>query len=166
MRNTGGCRGLLHQAPEGDMLIRRGADIPLPKSPTSAFTSDAVSSSASRGSGPSASASSVASTAFGANAAQSGRPPRIDGIRKGPFGTDEAQTPYEDVTTYNNFYEFGTDKASPAQNAGTLQHAALDREGRRRVRQAGRLRPRRPAQAASRSRSASTGCAASRAGRW
>jgi sulfoxide reductase catalytic subunit YedY len=26
-------------------------------------------------------------------------------------------TPYEDVTTYNNFYEFGTDKSEPAQNA-------------------------------------------------
>jgi sulfoxide reductase catalytic subunit YedY len=31
-----------------------------------------------------------------------------------PFSTDESQTPYKDVTTYNNFYEFGTSKASPA----------------------------------------------------
>jgi sulfoxide reductase catalytic subunit YedY len=30
-------------------------------------------------------------------------------------------TPYADVTTYNNFYEFGTDKADPAKNAGTLK---------------------------------------------
>lgn len=30
-------------------------------------------------------------------------------------------TPYQDVTTYNNFYEFGTDKADPARNAGTLR---------------------------------------------
>jgi len=30
-------------------------------------------------------------------------------------------TAYKDVTTYNNFYEFGTDKAEPAQNAGTLR---------------------------------------------
>ena len=30
-------------------------------------------------------------------------------------------TPYNDVTTYNNFYEFGTDKAEPAKNAGTLK---------------------------------------------
>ena len=29
-------------------------------------------------------------------------------------------TPYEDVTTYNNFYEFGTDKRDPARNAHTL----------------------------------------------
>ena len=26
-------------------------------------------------------------------------------------------TPWEDVTTYNNFYEFGTDKSDPAENA-------------------------------------------------
>ncbi len=29
-------------------------------------------------------------------------------------------TDYKDVTTYNNFYEFGTDKADPAKNAHTL----------------------------------------------
>lgn len=29
-------------------------------------------------------------------------------------------TDYQDVTTYNNYYEFATDKASPAQMAGTL----------------------------------------------
>lgn len=30
-------------------------------------------------------------------------------------------TPFKDVTTYNNFYEFGTDKRDPSQNAGTLK---------------------------------------------
>ncbi|CAD6557946.1 protein-methionine-sulfoxide reductase catalytic subunit MsrP [Paraburkholderia metrosideri] len=30
-------------------------------------------------------------------------------------------TPFKDITTYNNFYEFGTDKADAAQNAGTLR---------------------------------------------
>jgi len=35
----------------------------------------------------------------------------------GPFGTDEAKTPLESVTTYNNFYEFGTGKDEPATNA-------------------------------------------------
>ena len=29
----------------------------------------------------------------------------------------EELTPWEDVTTYNNFYEFGTDKSDPAENA-------------------------------------------------
>jgi sulfoxide reductase catalytic subunit YedY len=30
-------------------------------------------------------------------------------------------TPYKDATTYNNFYEFGTDKADPAKRAHTLK---------------------------------------------
>jgi sulfoxide reductase catalytic subunit YedY len=34
---------------------------------------------------------------------------------------DDKLTPYEDVTTYNNFYEFGTDKDEPAKNAHTLK---------------------------------------------
>ncbi len=34
--------------------------------------------------------------------------------------TMEKVTDYKDVTTYNNFYEFGTDKADPAKNAGSL----------------------------------------------
>ncbi|MBD9369188.1 protein-methionine-sulfoxide reductase catalytic subunit MsrP [Xanthomonas sp. XNM01] len=37
------------------------------------------------------------------------------------FRTDEVQTRYEDVTTYNNFYEFGTDKGDPSRAAKTLR---------------------------------------------
>jgi len=33
----------------------------------------------------------------------------------------ERQTAWTDATTYNNFYEFGTDKADPSRNAGTLR---------------------------------------------
>ena len=33
----------------------------------------------------------------------------------------EKVTDYKDATTYNNYYEFGTDKADPAKNAGTLK---------------------------------------------
>jgi len=33
----------------------------------------------------------------------------------------EEPTPYEDVTGYNNFYEFGTGKLDPARNAGRLR---------------------------------------------
>jgi methionine sulfoxide reductase catalytic subunit len=35
--------------------------------------------------------------------------------------TTEKATPYKDITTYNNFYEFGTDKADPARAAGSLK---------------------------------------------
>ena len=31
---------------------------------------------------------------------------------------EDELTPYEHVTEYNNFYEFGTGKADPARNAG------------------------------------------------
>src|SRR5215813_9943488 len=37
--------------------------------------------------------------------------------KKGPYDTDERQTPYKDVTTYNNFYEFGFDKDDASRNA-------------------------------------------------
>jgi len=37
------------------------------------------------------------------------------------FRTDEALTRYEDVTTYNNFYEFGTGKADPSRARKTLR---------------------------------------------
>ncbi len=39
---------------------------------------------------------------------------KIDGIQKSPFSTTEKETPYKDVTNYNNFYEFSTDKYEPA----------------------------------------------------
>jgi methionine sulfoxide reductase catalytic subunit len=37
------------------------------------------------------------------------------------FDTNEKQTPYKDVTSYNNFYEFGIDKYDPARNAKNLK---------------------------------------------
>ncbi len=37
------------------------------------------------------------------------------------FVVPDKVTSYKDITTYNNFYEFGTDKSDPSQNAGTLR---------------------------------------------
>jgi sulfoxide reductase catalytic subunit YedY len=45
----------------------------------------------------------------------------IGSLSQGPFGTEETPTPYEDVTGYNNFYEFGTRKDDPARHAHRLQ---------------------------------------------
>ena len=45
-------------------------------------------------------------------------PPRL-GARGGP--DDLKPTPYETITTYNNYYEFGTSKESPAKLAGALK---------------------------------------------
>ena len=45
---------------------------------------------------------------------------KLSNIRKSTLSSQEPQTPYADVTTYNNFYEFGTDKEQPAQKAHSL----------------------------------------------
>ena len=42
---------------------------------------------------------------------------KIDGIQKSPFSTSETITPSKDVTHYNNYYEFGTEKNEPAELA-------------------------------------------------
>ena len=42
-------------------------------------------------------------------------------VKDGGYGKGEKQTPYQDATTYNNFYEFGADKEDPAINAHTLK---------------------------------------------
>ena len=38
----------------------------------------------------------------------------------GPFATEEDPAPWEAATTYNNFYEFGTNKGDPAEHAHDL----------------------------------------------
>ena len=47
----------------------------------------------------------------------------LAGVRSSVTGAQamDKLTPYQDVTSYNNFYEFGTDKSDPAEHAGTLK---------------------------------------------
>ena len=40
---------------------------------------------------------------------------------KSPFSTTEKPSSFSDVSHYNNFYEFGTDKSDPARNAQKLK---------------------------------------------
>jgi methionine sulfoxide reductase catalytic subunit len=42
---------------------------------------------------------------------------KFSGLLKSPFSTTEKENSYQDVTHYNNFYEFGTGKEDPAKNA-------------------------------------------------
>src|SRR5258708_28811266 len=42
---------------------------------------------------------------------------KIDGIQKSPLSTNEKITPVNDVTHYNNYYEFSTEKEEPAELA-------------------------------------------------
>jgi sulfoxide reductase catalytic subunit YedY len=54
--------------------------------------------------------------------ARPGKNPALPG-RKSPVAgavTMDKLTDYKDASGYNNFYEFGTDKADPAKNAGSL----------------------------------------------
>ncbi len=46
-----------------------------------------------------------------------GRRARLEGIEKSAFSTDEAPNSYIDITTYNNYYEFGVDKNDPFRNS-------------------------------------------------
>jgi len=45
----------------------------------------------------------------------------LGALKKSPFSTDEKPNAFDDITTYNNYYEFGTDKSDPARNAHTLK---------------------------------------------
>ena len=50
------------------------------------------------------------------------RAEKLENLKKSPLSTTGEQiTPYKDVTSYNNFFEFGTGKADPARNAGKLK---------------------------------------------
>jgi sulfoxide reductase catalytic subunit YedY len=40
---------------------------------------------------------------------------KLGPLAKSPFSTSEPQTPMQDATHYNNYYEFGTDKDEPAK---------------------------------------------------
>jgi sulfoxide reductase catalytic subunit YedY len=43
------------------------------------------------------------------------------GVTKWPGSTTEKANTFEEISSYNNFYEFGTDKSDPAENAHTLK---------------------------------------------
>jgi sulfoxide reductase catalytic subunit YedY len=55
--------------------------------------------------------------------AQQGKAAKLPGAKSAVPGAIVMDTPtaYNDATTYNNFYEFGTDKSDPARNAHTLK---------------------------------------------
>ena len=59
------------------------------------------------------------STACGAEVSSSETAALVD-IPKSSLSTDETPNRYEDITTYNNYYEFGNGKSDPHENAGDL----------------------------------------------
>ena len=63
-----------------------------------------------------AGASVLAATAFSAVVPE-GERAKLPDVGKSPFSAIEAANSYEDITTYNNYYEFGTGKEDPYRNA-------------------------------------------------
>lgn len=47
--------------------------------------------------------------------------PMLEARPNAAFSTQETANSWDDITTYNNYYEFGTDKADPAVNARAFQ---------------------------------------------
>ncbi len=99
------------------MLIKRSTDIA-----SSEITNESLYWSRRRfiGVGVGLGAAGVAGAAGAARAAV----PRLlpePTTRNTASGGDDDLTPFEDVTSYNNFYEFGTQKDDPAKNAHALR---------------------------------------------
>ena len=46
---------------------------------------------------------------------------KLTGVGKSAFSTDEPQTSLKDITSYNNFYEFGADKSDPKRYSDSLK---------------------------------------------
>ena len=46
---------------------------------------------------------------------------KLDAVRNNEYSTDEELTDYDAVTSYNNFYEFGTHKSDPAKHSGAFK---------------------------------------------
>jgi len=58
---------------------------------------------------------------FGEAWAQSGDGQKLAAKANPAYVVTDKATSYKDASTYNNFYEFGTDKSDPAENAGSLK---------------------------------------------
>ena len=70
----------------------------------------------------------AAAGAIGAEALLHAQPPaphgaKLSNVKPGEFSTTEKANTWEQITTYNNYYEFGTDKDSPAHYARRLKPA-------------------------------------------
>ena len=94
------------------MLIKRPSDIPFSEiTPESAYLGRREFIAAAG-----VAAGSIAAPGLLSAAAR--RTPHAARIRQGQA---DPLTPLEDVTSYNNYYEFGTDKSDPSQNAGSFE---------------------------------------------
>ncbi len=97
------------------MLIRRTAGIPFSEiTPEALYTDRRTFVGIAAGAGLLAAAGIAGSTLGRGRGAMNA----IGDLGGAP---EDKLTPYDDVTTYNNFYEFGTSKADPSRHAGSLR---------------------------------------------
>jgi sulfoxide reductase catalytic subunit YedY len=106
------------------MLIKRspnGIDLPL----SSEITPQAVYESRRRFIARMAAGAAVGTSLWEmANREAFAQPPGAQplvGRRNAAYSVIDNPTPFKDATSYNNYYEFGTDKSDPAQTAHTLK---------------------------------------------
>src|ERR1039458_2051198 len=48
---------------------------------------------------------------------------KLPNVQKSKYTVGEKQNSYQDVSTYNNYYEFGTDKSQPSEYAKNFKTA-------------------------------------------
>jgi len=65
-------------------------------------------------------AAAALSPAGGQRVHAQGARAKLPNVKKGQFSTTEKLNSYDDITGYNNYYEFGTDKDDPKANAHRL----------------------------------------------
>lgn len=100
------------------MLIKQPSDIPASEiTPQAVYLHrrEFLRAAALAGVGAAMGAGSMAT----ASTARAGEP--IPNVRPSRFSTDEPPTDFDDITSYNNFYELGTDKSDPKRNADQLE---------------------------------------------
>ena len=106
------------------MLIKRPADIR-----SSEITSRTAYQSFNRrdflkaGGALAAAAGTGLLTGVGLDAQEAPRGRKLAGVKPSSFSTTEKPSTWRQITTYNNYYEFGVDKESPAALAKSLQTA-------------------------------------------
>jgi sulfoxide reductase catalytic subunit YedY len=103
------------------MGIRRGIEAQVPAIPGSEITPEQVYLSRRRLLAAGLSAPVLSLAACEGEASSPAPAVARPGDSRDGFRTGEVLTRYEDVTSYNNFYEFGTGKADPARYAHTLR---------------------------------------------
>jgi sulfoxide reductase catalytic subunit YedY len=103
------------------MLIKRAADIPSSEiTPKSIYVNRREFIRTTTGTALAAAAGVLGAGAFvDAKGAPHGR--KLANIKKSAFSSDERPNAWDDITSYNNYYEFGVDKDSPARYASSLK---------------------------------------------